>query len=116
MLRAIFGPVIVDGRYRRRYNFELERDFADTNLVATVKVNRLRWAGHLMRMNEMRAPLKLFNSEPAGRRGIGRPKNRWSDNVTADLKALGVRNWRDSAQDRQCWNRILDQAKSKNWM
>lgn len=33
----------MDGRYRRRYNFELERDFADANVVATVKLNRLRW-------------------------------------------------------------------------
>ena len=66
--------------------------------------------------DETRAPLKLFNSEPAGRRGVGRPKNRWSDNVTADLKALGVRNWREAAQDRQRWNQILDQARSKRWM
>ena len=116
VLRAIFGPVIENGRFRRRYNFELERDFADVNVVTCVKVNRLRWAGHLTRMSEARAPIKLFNSEPAGRRGVGRPKNRWIDNITADLKKLGVRNWRTSAQDRQGWNRILDQAKSSKWM
>ena len=67
-----------------------------------------------MRMNEMRAPLKLFNSEPTGRRGVGRPNNRGSYNINADLNALGVRNWRGIAQNLQCWNRILDQAKSKN--
>ena len=87
VLRAIFGPVIENGRFRRRYNFELERDFADVNVVTCVKVNRLT------RMNQARAPIKLFYSEPAGRRGIGRPKNRWIDNTTSDLKKLGVRNW-----------------------
>ena len=35
-------------------------------------------------MNEIRAPLKLFNSNPAGR-----TNNSWIDNVTADLKAHG---------------------------
>lgn len=84
-------------------------------LLNSLFIKFLRRAGHLMRMNETRAPIKLFNSEPAGCRGVGRPKNRWIDNVTADLKALGIQNWRSAAQDRQRWNRILDQAKSKKW-
>ena len=56
--------------------------------------NRLRWAGHLVRMDPNRAPRKLFENDLEGRRGVGRPKTRWIDGVQADLKALGKRNWK----------------------
>ena len=101
---------------RRRYNFELDREFATPNIVAQVKVNRLRWVGHLARMNNTRAPLILFNRDPEGRRDRGRPKLRWIDNIERDLNALNVSNWRRVAQNRSTWNNILDQAKSKIWM
>ncbi len=76
MLRTIFGAVLENGEYRRRYNFELERDFGEPNVVSMVKVNRLRWAGHVARMNEARAPKILFSRNPEGRRSVGRPKMR----------------------------------------
>ena len=51
VLRTIFGTKLEDGRHRRRYNFELEQDFGEPNIIAVVKCNRLRWAGHLVRMD-----------------------------------------------------------------
>ena len=115
VLRTIFGAKLDNGHYRRRYNFELERDFGEPNVVATVKTNRLRWAGHMARMNEFRAPKILFNKNPEGRRSVGRPKMRWEDGVQADLKALEIRNWQQTAQDRIRWKQILNQAKFKHW-
>ena len=90
VLRTIFGGKMENGCYRRRYNFELERDFAEPNIIAVVRVNRLRWAGHLARMDQDRAPSKLFRNDPEGRRGVGRPKNRWIDGAQQDLRTLGV--------------------------
>ena len=87
-------------------------NFGPPNIVAQVKVNRLRWAGHVARMSSKRAPSILFNHDPKGRRDRGRLKLRWIDNVEKDLKALRVSNWRSTAQDRSTWNGILDQAKS----
>lgn len=116
VLRAIFGAKCEDGVYRRRYNHELERDFAEPNIVTTVKVNRLRWAGHVARMNTNRAPKILLNNNPDGRRGVGRPKKRWIDGVEEDLRTLKITQWQSKAQDRPAWRRILDSAKSKKWM
>lgn len=116
VLRAIFGAKCENGTFRRRCNFELDNELGDTSVVGTVKVNRLRWAGHIARMDNARAPLILLDNDPEGRRGRGRPKLRWIDCVLADLRTLGVRNWRSIAQDRNSWNSILDQAKSKKWM
>lgn len=116
ILRTIFGGAREGEGWRRRYNFELQRDFGEPNVVAIVKVQRLRWAGHLARMQENRAPATLFRNDPGGRRGVGRPKARWVDGINQDLRAIGVRNWREAAKDRRSWNGILDRAKSNNWM
>ena len=86
-----------NGCYRRRYNFELERDFAEPSIVAMVHVNRLRWAGHLARMDQNRAPFKLIRNDPEGRRGVGRHKNRWIDGVQQDLRTLGIQHWKNYA-------------------
>ena len=96
---------------RRRYNFEVDIEFVTVNIVAQVKVNRLRWAGNLARMKNTRAPIILFNHDR--RRDRERPKLPWIDNIERDFNALNVSNWRRVAQNRSTWNNILDQAKSK---
>jgi hypothetical protein len=50
---------------------------------------------------------KVFNAKPEGRRGVGRPRLRWLNDVEADIKALGVKRWRIKAQDRKKWSAIL---------
>ena len=52
---------------------------------------RLRWAGHVARMEEGRSVFKI----------LGRPRRRWDDNIRVYLKEIGVNtsNWIDSAQD-----------------
>jgi hypothetical protein len=49
VLRTIYGPKLVDGVYRSRYNFELDREFNSPNINGVVKSNRLRYAGHMIR-------------------------------------------------------------------
>ena len=64
VLRTIFKTNLEDARHRRRYNFELEQDIGEPNIIAVVKCNRLRWAWHLVRMDPNRAPRKLFENIP----------------------------------------------------
>ena len=115
VLRTIFGAVREGERWRRKYNFELQRDYGEPDIIAVVKVQRLRWAGHLARMDTNRAPSTLFRNNPGGQRSAGRPRMRWIDGVQADLSTLGVRNWTTRALDRASWNTILDQAKTHKW-
>jgi len=116
VLRTIFGAVREGERWRIRYNFELERDFGEPNIVAVVKVQRLGWAGHLARMDESRAPSTLFRNIPEGRRGVGRPKMRWIDGVESDLRTLGIKSWQTVAKDRRRWKGVLDQARAHKWL
>ena len=38
----------------KKYNYELYETFNAPNIVNYIKVNRLAWAGHLVRMNNDR--------------------------------------------------------------
>ena len=68
--------------------------YRSPNIVRVIKSRRLRWAGHVDRMEE---------GKPARKRPLRRPRCRWEDNIRMDLKEIGVntRNWVDSAQDRE---------------
>jgi hypothetical protein len=50
---------------------------------------------------------KVFDTRPEGTRKIGRPKLRWEDGVIQDITALGVKNWRNVAVDREDWRKLL---------
>ena len=42
---------------------------------------RRSWLSHLQRMPQNRIPFKSYHYRPQGRRTIGRPKNRWRDQL-----------------------------------
>ena len=67
-----------------------------------IKSRRLRWAGHVARMEEGRSAFKILTGKPTGKRPLGRPRRRWEDNIRRELEGIGINagNWVDSAQDR----------------
>ena len=46
-----------------------------------IKSRRLRWAGHVARMEKSRSGFKILTGKPTGRRPLGRPKPRWEDSI-----------------------------------
>ena len=79
-----------------------------------IKSRRLRWSGHVARMEEGRSPFKILTGKPTGKRPLGRPRRRWDDNIRMDLEEIGInaRNWVDSAQDRNYWRALVNAALS----
>jgi hypothetical protein len=55
-----------------------------------IKSRRLRWAGHIVRMEEGRSAFKIFTGTPIGKRPFGRPRRRWEDNIRMDFKEIGI--------------------------
>ena len=82
-------------------------------MVRGMKSRRLRWAGHVARMEECRSAFRILTGTYTGKRSLQRPRRRWEDNIKMDYKEIGIntRNWVDSAQDRDYYfnmSSILD--------
>ena len=62
-------------------------------IVKRIKIQRLRWRGHVARMDSSNLVRKVFESEPGGGcRRQGRPPQRWAKQVDENLITLGIRN------------------------
>ena len=60
IMRRIFGPKRdVNGEWRRHHNEELHSLYRSPNIVRVIKSRRLRWAGHVARMEEGRVLSKF---------------------------------------------------------
>jgi len=47
--------------------------------VEDIKISRLEWAGHIIRMEEERIPKKVLNGNFHTTGPVGRPRTRWAD-------------------------------------
>jgi hypothetical protein len=69
--------------------------------VEDIKIRRLEWADHIIRMEEETIPKKVLNGSFHTTRPVGRPRIRWTDVVQKDaLQLLGIRGWRRRATNR----------------
>jgi hypothetical protein len=75
-------------------------------VVKFIKLSRLRWTGHIMRLNENETARKVFMSQPGGSRPRGRPKLKWEDQVAEDAARAGCRNWKRTTHNREDWRKL----------
>jgi len=45
-------------------------------------------------------------------RPLGRPKNRWKDDIINAMKNLKIKNWASCIQDRNNWKLCVEKAKT----
>jgi hypothetical protein len=71
-----------------------------------IKPRRMRWAGHVARMEEERGVYRILVGKLEGKRPLGRTWRGWVDNIRMDLQEVGcgVVDWIGVAQDRQAAN------------
>jgi hypothetical protein len=43
---------------------------------------------------------------------LGRPKNRWEDDIINDMKKLKIKNWTSCIQDPNKWKLYVEKAKT----
>ena len=109
ILGRIFGPKRdANGEWTRLHNEELQNLYCSPNIVRVIKSRRLRWAGHVTRMEERGSAFKIL----IGKRPLGRPRRRWEGIIRMEFRGIGIntRNWVDSTQDRDYWRVLVNAA------
>jgi len=78
LLRRIFGPKRdeVTGEWRKLHNEELNDLYSSLSIIRMIKSRRMRWAGHVARMGEMKGVYRVLVWKPEGKRPFGRPRLR----------------------------------------
>ena len=112
MLRGIFGRKRDEGtgEWRKLHNEELDDLYSLPNIVRVIKSRRLRWAGHVARMEERRGVDRVLVRKPEGKRPLGRSRQSWNYNIKMHLQEVGCGglDWIDVAQDRDRWRAVVN--------
>jgi hypothetical protein len=71
-LKRIFGYTMeeVVGGWKRPHSEELHNLYNSPNIIRVVKARRMRCAGHMVHMGEMRNAYKILIVKPEGRRPL----------------------------------------------
>jgi len=77
---------------------EIDKLIEGADIVRAIKAQRIKWLGHIQRMDQARP--------------VGRPRQRWKEDVKEDLKKLRIRNWKETAKDRRTWRDFAEKVKT----
>ena len=107
VLRKIFGAKrdSITGEWRKLHNPELHALYSPPNIIKDLKLSRLRWAGHVARIEQSKNAYRILVGKPESERSLGRQRRRWEDNIKMDLMGMGCdpRDWIALAEDRDQW-------------
>jgi len=79
----------------------------------TIWLNRLRWFGHVQRMEGNRIPKRLLYMNLDTTRLRGRPRDRWQDVVREDGRIVGGEGWQEEVYNREEWKKLLRTARNR---
>jgi len=65
---------------------EIDKVIEGADIVRFIKAQRIKWLGHIQRMDQARPTRKLLDWRPMGIRPVGRSRQRWQEDVMEDLK------------------------------
>jgi hypothetical protein len=83
----------VAGGWRTQHGEELHNLYVSSNIIRVIKSTRMRWAGHVASMGEMRNVHNILVGKPKEKRPLGKPRRRWEDNIGMDLREVGGKVW-----------------------
>lgn len=75
-----------------------------------IHLNRLRWSGHVVRLDDDRIPKQMLYGElQIGKRPQSKPKKRYKDSLKDTLSKAGISciNWESQAKDRASWRQQI---------
>jgi len=93
-------------------NDELDELIRHKDIINYIKAQRLSWLGHLHRMPEERMVKRVYKWKPVLTQPLGRPKNRWEDDIINGAKKLKIKNWTSCIQNQNKWKLCAEEAKT----
>jgi len=85
-------------------------------IIEIIMLNRLRWFGHVHKMEENRIPKKGLYMNLETTRLRGRPRNRWLDEVREDERLVGGKGWKERVYNREEWKKLLRTARNRRFL
>ena len=115
MYRRILGPVCdnVKENWRILTNTEIYAIVKSPTITETIRLSRLRWFGHVQRMEGNRIPKTVLYMNLGTTRLRGRPINRWQDDVREDRRIVCGKGWQDKAYNRDEWKKLMRTSKKR---
>lgn len=104
-MRFLRGVAGITRRDRVR-NTRVREALNVEQLLLRTERSMLRWFGHVVRMSPNRLPRRVMIAVPSGKRPLGRPRNRWLDQVRhLSWSRLGIPpdELESMAEDREGW-------------
>ena len=101
------------------------RELCDSkkSVITGMKVNKLRWVGHIERMNDERLTKRIYGASKSGARRRGRPRLTWIMHIEQILKdghilstrnrrrcmrtCMSVQEAREVCKDSNAWRSVL---------
>eukprot|EP00057_Strongylocentrotus_purpuratus_P004695 XP_003729256.2 PREDICTED: Fanconi anemia group E protein-like [Strongylocentrotus purpuratus] len=87
--------------HERKKNKVLLQSMGLMGVAQVMRMNRLRWFGHVARRKATHWLQRALNFPVTGRRPRGRPRNTWKEAIEEDAKTSGV--GRVDPTDRKAW-------------
>ena len=80
----------VTGEWRQLHNAELNDLYSSPIIVRAIKSSRMRWAGHVARMEESKGVYGVLVWKPGGKRPFRSPRHRCEDNIKMESSGSGM--------------------------
>ena len=110
-LRRIIGRSKRDKIRNEQTRKDLE---AEETVVERIRRRRLRWYGHVRRMEGGRLPNAALHGHVEGERSRGRQRKTWMDNIKEDLQERGTDLTKigDIVRNREDWRGFIRASSS----
>jgi hypothetical protein len=113
--RRILGTVYDSEKehWRILTNKEIYAILKKPTITETISLHRLRWFGHVQRMEENRIPKRVLYTNLESTRPRGRRRNRWQDEVREDGRIVGGEEWQEKVYNREECKKLLRTARNR---
>ena len=100
-LRSMTGKTLKD---RVRNEWVLNECGVKESVKVKVQRSVMRWFGHIERMNEDRLTKRVYKGNVTGKRGRGRPRKQWIDQIN---EIANEWNLQSGNKRRACMKRVM---------